>query len=139
MDKYVIEYSNDWLLRQNDGPVFLYAPLDGQNDKEYENLGINVNPASGMTVEQCYSKYVKDLPSAFKDFQLIDEGNWNLNGAKAKWLECKFRDGSKSITNIICLVVNSDKLFVLVGYSSTAKYPVYKDSFATMIKSFKLE
>jgi hypothetical protein len=139
VNKYKIDYLEDWLLKEENGRVTLYAPLESQTDNEYENLGINISTASGMTLEQCYKTYVTDgLPPAFKEFQKVEEGNWDINGHKAKWIEYKFKDGPKSITNLTCILVKNNKLFMLIGYSSTKKYSNHKDKFITMIKSFKL-
>jgi hypothetical protein len=139
-NKYKIEYFEDWLLKDENGRVTLYAPLESQTDKEYENLGINISSASGMTLEQCYKTYVTDgLPPAFKEFQKVEEGNWDINGTQVKWIEYKFKDGYKSITNLTCILVKNNRLISLVGYSSTKQFPNHKDKFVAMIKSFKLE
>lgn len=139
VEKYTVEYPQDWLLRQKEGVMNIYAPVDGPSDKEYENFGVSVYPASGMTAEQYYRTYVKDLPSAFSQFEMVSEDDWELTGKKAKWLECRFHDGTRSITNLICLLVHRDRLFIMVGYSTSRMYPTYKDSFVAMMRSLTLE
>lgn len=138
INKYSLEYSADWLLKETKGDVTVYAPLESQSDKEYENCGVNIYPALGMTLDQNYKTYSKDLPSAFSEFQKVEEGDWELNGIKAKWMEVRFKDGPKSISNLICLLVNNDRLFILVGYSSTEKYPAHKEKFIAIMKSLKI-
>ncbi len=74
-----------------------------------------------------------------KDYEKIEEGNWDINGTKAKWIEYKMKEGPMSITNLTCVIVKNNKLYTLLGYSSTKKYPDYKEKFTTIIKSFKLD
>ena len=43
----------------------------------------------------------------------------------------------KIVTNLIYLIAKGDKIFMLTSFSSTEKYPKYKDNFLGMIKSFE--
>lgn len=138
--KYKIGYFDNWNLKEEGEQIMLFAPSEGPNDLENENLGVSINSASGMNLEQCYKTYVTDaLPQAFLAFEKIAEGNTEINGVKAKWIECKFKELGVSFTNLIYIMEKGNRLYILIGYVSTGKYPDYKDKFKSMIETFKLD
>lgn len=112
--------------------------LKGPNDKQAETLGININDSQGMSLDEYYQTFVtygglEELSS----YEKLSEGEETINGLKGKWFECKYKDRGIFVTNLIYLIAKCDKIFMLTSFSSTEKYPKYKDNFLGMIKSFE--
>lgn len=140
LNKYAFEYFDDWELKEHANRVTVFAPSEGMFDNQGENLGISVSPIYGMTLETCYKRYIADdFPRNFKDYKKIEEGEVVLNGTKSKWIECKFTLDGMLVTNLIYTIVKNNKLYILIAYSSTKKYPMYKDKFVKIIETFKIK
>lgn len=137
---YSIRYFSDWFVKEdNDNATSIYAPIDGNNDKEFENLAVSISSARGKNVDELYALYIKDFPSAFDEYHSVEEGTWEIQGNKAKWLECTNKNGTSTMTNYLCLIVRNDRLFLLYGLSSTKRFPLYKGKFKAMMMSFKTQ
>ncbi|MEQ9439766.1 MAG: hypothetical protein RIG62_12000 [Cyclobacteriaceae bacterium] len=138
-DRFAINYYPNWeVVEKKYNTLSLFAPPEGPNDKQAETLGIDIHDSQGMSLDEYYQTFVtygglEELSS----YEKLSEGEETINGLKSKWFECKYKDRGIFVTNLIYLIAKGDKIFMLTSFSSTEKYPKYKDNFLGMIKSFE--
>jgi hypothetical protein len=134
---YTVNYFKGWFLKEDGDQITIYAPIDGPQDKDFENINISVAPSNGKSLDELYRLYTKDLPKAFTDYRAVAEGEWKIDGARAKWLECTNKKGAKIMTNYLCLIVKDQRMFLFLGLASAARFPQYKEQFTAIMQSFK--
>ena len=139
-DGFAINYYPNWeVVEKKYNTLSLFAPPEGPNDKQAETLGIDIQDSQDMSLDEYFESFVtygglEELNS----YKKLDEGDKEINGLKSKWFECQYKDRGILVTNLIYLIAKGDRIFMLTGFSSTGKYPKYKDSFLSMIKSFRV-
>ena len=134
---YEFEYPNDWTIKDlGQSSADVIAPVEHPEEKERETLSVSSETTDGMTLEQCYKKYVSDWYYDQYQGTTVAEGDADINGRKAKWMEYQYGDKA-SMTTLVYLVHCGDRFFLINTLSSSKQYPKYKERFEGIVKTFK--
>lgn len=135
-ERFSFRYPKGWIIEDKKSFVDVTAPEDHGEEKGRERLTVSTEMTDGMTLEQCYRKYVSDWYYDQYNGTIIAEGNADINGQEAKWMEYQYGEKT-SMTTLVYLIHGGDKVFMINTLSSSEQYPNYKERFKGIIDSFR--
>jgi hypothetical protein len=142
-DKYNFEfnYKNNWTIKDlEQSSVDVLAPVDDNEKKAWAWVTINSEVINGKSLDYLFKIYITDLYSQQEaNFKIIKEGVVTLNGNKAKWMESEFEKGNTKFKHLNYLIYTENRIFVITCSASKNRFPEFKDSFESIVKSFKVK
>jgi hypothetical protein len=134
-ERFSFRYPKGWTIEDKKSFVDVTAPEDHPEEKGRERLTVSSETTDGMTLEQCYKKYVSDWYYDQYQGTIIADGNATINSRESKWMEYQYGEKA-SMTTLVYLVYCGDRFFLISTLSSSKQYPNYKEKFKGMIDSF---
>jgi hypothetical protein len=118
----------------------VFAQLNqGQKDNYQENIQINEYPANGLTLTECWESFIiRDFPSAFENYKMLEMWDANINGKQAKWIMFTNTVEGISFQNLVYMLVENNKMYYII---CTGEYEYFKQNesdFKKMINNFIL-
>jgi hypothetical protein len=138
---YEFDYKSNWTIKDlGQSSVDVLAPDDDNENKAWAWVTINSELTNGKSLDYYFKIYLTDLYSEQEaNFKIIREGIVTLNGKKAKWMESEFKKGNTMFKHLNYLIYTENRIFVITCSASKNRFSEYKDSFESIVKSFKIK
>jgi hypothetical protein len=150
--RYSFTPLSGWTVRTSGNESFAYAPEDGNMDSWSEKLDFSIADGKDIALEDAFDFYINtDFPAAYGKFKLVEKGEEQINGLRAKWATFTFSatgqaangmsagDSTISATlQAIFYVIKKDNTLYLVnGVTEKSLYPKFDLPFRTIIRTFR--
>lgn len=134
---FVINYPQNWEIKQISGIVAFLSPMENNEDKFRENVNVLVEDLSNnpLNLEQYEKAAVDAWLKADSKLRLIDTQKINLKGQDAFYTIAE-NDTLKFKQYIL---VKNNKAFVLTFTSEPGKFDKFLNIAETIMKSFEIK
>lgn len=103
------------------------------------NISFDEYPADGKSLTELWKEYLVDrFPAVFEDYELIETWKSIINGRDARWIEFKNSYFNNTYRNIVCLLVEYDRLYYIFAMADEDQFEVIEEDFVEIIHSFEV-
>ena len=127
-----------WTVKQEDDVTIVYAPEEGEMDVWREKLEVSSTSANDLNLEDGFAFYIEqDLPAIYDGLKVLERGDAEINGLKAKWMVFSFTQSSNVFHNLFYLIWKDQKFYMLQAAAEKSFYPKYESEYRNIIRSFQ--
>lgn len=143
-----------WTARLSGTDSYVYAPADGAMDPWDEKLEFSVTSGENIELDHAFNFYTTfDFPELYAQFELISQGEEEINGLPAKWAIFTFSGQgtasaatasgdstvSANLQALFYVIKNGDSLYLINGVTEKNLFSRFDPSFRAIIRTFRVK
>lgn len=138
---YSITFPEKWVWKENfDGmDVFAEAPADKETGNSPANISlISATIEENITLGEFFDVNVSNIQKTFKDLEILDKTNVDLNGLPAKKLVYHYTFAGIKLSGEQYFILKDHKAIVITCTTTNDQSKAFAKDFEKTLKSFKL-
>ncbi len=143
-----------WNARISGTDSYVYAPADGAMDPWDEKLEFSITSGENIELDHAFNFYTTvDFPELYAQFELINQGEEEINGLPAKWAVFTFSGQgtasaatasgdstiSANLQALFYVIKKGDSLYLIDGVTEKNLFARFDSSFRTIIRTFRVK
>ncbi|MBL7838947.1 MAG: hypothetical protein JNJ75_02290 [Cyclobacteriaceae bacterium] len=143
-----------WNARISGTDSYVYAPADGAMDPWDEKLEFSITSGENIELDHAFNFYTTvDFPEVYAQFELINQGEEEINGLPAKWAVFTFSGQgtasaatasgdstiSANLQALFYVIKKGDSLYLVNGVTEKNLFARFDSSFRTIIRTFRVK